>query len=193
MVGLRLRADHEGHERRYHGGADRLRAPERVALLELERVVQLSLEGLSARRVLEVGTGTAVFAEAFASRGCAVAGIDADLGFLQVAAQHVPSAQFVQAAAEALPYCDRAFDVAFFGHVLHEADDPMAALREAQRVAALRVVVLEWPCIREDRGPPFEHRLHPDAILAMAKEADCGLVEQLPLTHMHLYRMSVRH
>ena len=31
------------------------------------------------------------------------------------------------------------------GHVLHETDDPVAALVEARRAARLRVVVLEWP------------------------------------------------
>ena len=37
---------------------------------------------------------------------------------------------------EKLPFEDKAFDLAFMGHVLHEADDLLTALKEAQRVAS---------------------------------------------------------
>ncbi len=52
-----------------------------------------------------------------------------------------------------------AFEVAFLGHVLHETDDPVRALSEARRVTTVRVVVLEWPYVQEEEGPPLEHRL----------------------------------
>jgi len=51
------------HERRFHGGAERLRAPERVALLETEAVTRLCVEGIDAVTILDVGTGTGIFAE----------------------------------------------------------------------------------------------------------------------------------
>ena len=50
------------HERRFHGTADRLRSPERIRLLEVDRVVSLAAEGLAATRVIHIGTGTGVFA-----------------------------------------------------------------------------------------------------------------------------------
>ena len=50
------------HERRFNGAADRLRAADRVARLEVPRVVALSLAGLTATSVLDVGTGTGIFA-----------------------------------------------------------------------------------------------------------------------------------
>jgi methylase of polypeptide subunit release factors len=52
------------HERRFRGDPARLRSPERLEQLEVERVVELSLEGITAGSVLDVGTGTGVFAEA---------------------------------------------------------------------------------------------------------------------------------
>ena len=53
--------DEHNHERRFHGGPDRLRAPERIALMEVPRVAALSSEGLTIQTALDVGTGTGVF------------------------------------------------------------------------------------------------------------------------------------
>lgn len=178
------------HQRRFHGNADSLRSAERVALLEVDRVVTLSVEGLVAPRVLDVGTGTGIFAEAFAARGLAVTGIDTVGGLLEVARRYAPTAEFKQGAAEAIPYGDGAFEVAFLGHVLHETDNPVAALGEASRVSTVRVVVLEWPYLQEELGPPLEHRLKPEAIVRMAGLAGLGPVEVLKLAHMDFYRMA---
>jgi SAM-dependent methyltransferase len=108
-----------------------------------------------------------------------------------VARQLIPGVAFKEATAESIPYGDRTFDVAFLGHVLHETDDPLAALREARRVSTRRVVVLEWPYVLEEDGPPLQHRLKPEDIKEMAKRAGLGSVEHLRLTHMDLYRMAV--
>jgi len=181
------------HERRFHGDADDLRSAERMALLEVDRVMTLSVEGLATPRVLDVGTGTGIFAEAFAARGFAVTGIDTNSGLLQVARRLVPAAAFKQAAAEAIPYGDGAFEVVFLGHVLHETDDPIGALSEARRVTTKRVVVMEWPYVSEEQGPPLKHRLTPEAIVEMAKLAGLDHVEVLKLAHMYLYRMAIEH
>ncbi len=53
----------------------KLRSPERLQRLEVERVANLCLEGVEVRRVLDVGTGSGIFAQAFAARGREVAGI----------------------------------------------------------------------------------------------------------------------
>ena len=179
------------HERRFRGEAERLRSPGRIALLEVDRVVTLSVEGLTAPRVLDVGTGTGVFAEAFAARGLEVVGIDPNAALLKEAGRLVPGSEFKQASAEAIPYGDGAFDVVFLGHVLHETDDPALALGEARRVSTARVVVLEWPYVREEQGPPLEHRLTQEAIVEMAKRAGLARVEMLKLARMDLYRMAV--
>ena len=204
---------HEDHERRFHGDAARLRAPERIERLEIDRVVKLCAAGLpgasgrdaasgrngaagrnaasrrdgAAARVLDVGTGTGVFAEAFAAAGFAVVGIDPNGGLLAEARRLVPNAEFQEGTAEALPFPDASFDIVFLGTVLHEADDAAAALAEARRVSRDRVAVLEFPYVREDHGPPLEHRLEPGAVLEMARRAGLGGIEHLKLAHMELF------
>lgn len=179
------------HERRFHGEADRLRAPERIRLLEVDHVVALTTEGLKASRLIDIGTGTGVFAQAFAAIGLSVTGIDANPSLLTLAREIVPGVRFDEAPAEAIPCADGAFDIAFMGHVLHEADDPIKALMEARRVSNMRVVVLEWPYLQEEHGPPLAHRLEPQMIAEMAKRAGFEKVERLKLTYMDLYRMSL--
>ena len=179
------------HEKRFRREAERLRSPDRLALLEVDRVVQLVTAGLSQPRVVDIGTGTGVFAEAFAARGLAVAAVDVNDSLLAVARSLVPGVDFREGAAEALPYGDRSFDLAFLGHVLHEVDDPAAALREARRVSVKRGAILEWPYLQEESGPPLEHRLEPGKILELVAGAGLGAAERLRLAHMDLYRVVV--
>lgn len=189
-----MNTDHQPdhtHERRFQGGPDRLRAPERVALLEVERVAALSLEGLAAKTMLDVGTGTGLFAEAFSAMGLDVAGIDVNAELLALARQHVPSGQFKAAPMEQLPFPDRSFDLIFMGLVLHEADDALLALQEARRVTRQRVVILEWPYREEPKGPPLAHRLKPETIEVLATQANYRAVEQFHLQNMDLYRFEV--
>jgi len=183
-------SDHT-HERRFQGGADRLRAVERVVLLEVERVAALSLEGLAAKNMLDVGTGTGLFAEAFATQGLDVVGIDVNVELLAVAQQHVPSGQFKAAPMELLPFPDLAFDLTFMGLVLHEADYAVQALQEARRVTRQRVVVLEWLYREEPKGPPLAHRLQAETIEAFAAQAGYRAVELIHLQNMDLYRLAV--
>ena len=178
----------EPHERRFHGGAERLRLPERLQLMEVDRVVRLSMEGLAIRSVLDVGTGTGVFAEAFAKEGLTVAGIDPAPDLLAVAQRFAPDAAFQVAVAEKLPFPNGSFDLVFLGHVLHETDDPVTALKEARRVARKRVMILEWPYAMEDRGPPPAHRLTPERVRGLAKAAGFPSLERITLAHMELFR-----
>lgn len=177
------------HERRFHGQAERLRSAQRLELVEVERVVGLCLEGLEVETVLDVGTGTGVFAEAFSQQGLVVTAIDVNPDLLEIARRYAPQATFRQAPAEAIPFLDQSFDLVFLGHVLHEADERPRALQEARRVARQRVVVLEWPYLEEEPGPALEHRLKPEEMLQLASQAGFEAVETLQLRHMVLFRM----
>jgi len=177
------------HERRFHGEPDRLRSAERIVLLEVERVVALSVEGLAVNSVLDIGTGTGVFAEAFSKLVPAVTGIDTNAELLAIARSYVSGAEFQEAPAEAISFADRSFDLAFLGHVLHETDNPLKALEEARRVARSRVAALEWPYQKEEQGPPLEHRLRPEAIEDLAGKAGFRTVERIRLAHMDFYRL----
>ena len=118
------------HERRFHGEPDRLRNPQRVALMEVDRAADLALDGLQAETALDVGTGSGLFAEAFARHGLAVSGVDANPDMLPAAQKYVPLGDFRPGTAEKLPFADAAFDLVFLGHVLHETDRPLEALKK---------------------------------------------------------------
>jgi ubiquinone/menaquinone biosynthesis C-methylase UbiE len=152
--------------------------------------VRLSLEGSAIRSVLDAGTGTGIFAAAFASRGLRVAGLDVNADLLEQARATVPGVEFLAGVVEHLPVEERSFDLVFLGHVLHEADDPLAALREARRVAGRRVAILEWPYRSEEHGPPLAHRLQPERIRQLAEKAGYSSVERLEMEHMDLFRLA---
>lgn len=173
-------------DKRYAGEIERLRSPERFARLEVDRVTSHALSDLTVGRALDVGTGSAIFAESFAQQGWQVAGIDVREDMLLAARDFVPSGEFKIGTAENLPFEDGTFDLIFYGHVLHEVSDIPQTLREAFRVATRRVVVLEWPYEVGEVGPPLDHRLQPEPVLAQATEVGFRQATHHRLTHMHL-------
>ncbi len=179
------------HEKRFDGGIARLRSPARVEMLEVERVVNLCLEEARLKNVLDIGTGSGLFAGAFAGLGLDVAGIDANPEMLRAASEHVPAGNFKEGIAEVLPYPDGSFDLVFFGLVLHETDEPLKAIKEARRVALKRVCILEWPYQDGDYGPPLADRLKPETVTELADQAGIQKIETLTLTNTVLYRLSI--
>lgn len=179
------------HEKRFHADISRLRAPQRLTLLEVDRVVELSLDGVDARTMLDVGTGSGIFAEAFGKRGLMVSGIDPNPDMLVAAKEFIPEANFQPGTVEEIPFEDKLFDLVFLGHVLHESDDPLKALQEVGRVAKQRVSVLEWPYISEEFGPPLEHRLPDERVEELARQAGFICREKVQLSHMVLYRFDI--
>ena len=169
----------------------KLRRAERIAQLEVERVVGLCLEISRIVDLLDVGTGTGLFAEAFATRDVKVFGIDPDPDMVTTARCFVPAGSFHVAAAEALPFADRAVDVCFMGMVLHETADPNRALSEARRVARNLVAVLEWPPAVPTDPPPPARRFDYEEIDRIGRKTGFRGISLLPLTDMVLYRMMV--
>jgi ubiquinone/menaquinone biosynthesis C-methylase UbiE len=179
------------HERRYHGEVERLRLPERVELLEVERVIDLALANNHVCNVLDVGTGSGIFAEAFANKGLHVTGIDPNPDMLKTAHEFVPHGTFQHGTIEDVPFPDKTFDLVFLGHVLHESDDLIKALTESKRCAKNRVVILEWPYQQDESGPPLEHRLKTEEVLAAATAIGFSHMETINLRHMVLFRLTI--
>ena len=148
---------------------DPFRKEERLRRFPPGEIARKALEGLKAKSVLDIGTGTGVLAEAFATLGLFVVGLDPRADRLEVARAKVKGARFVEGRAEALPFPDGSFDLAFFGLALHHLD-PVPALREASRVAR-RVAVLEWPYREEEVGPPLGRRFYLEALEGLFREA----------------------
>jgi ubiquinone/menaquinone biosynthesis C-methylase UbiE len=180
------------NERRFNAQIERLRSPERLARMEVQRVVDLCLESINASSMLDVGTGSGVFAEAFSKRGLGVTGIDINPEMVKAAAEFAPTAVFRVAPMESIPFEEKTFDIVFLGHVLHEADDLPRALSEAKRTAKFRVAVLEWPYKEEEIGPPIDHRLKTESVVSLAKAAGFNQIETLPLSHMVLFLLTIQ-
>lgn len=177
------------HEHRFHGDLARLRSPERLARLELNQVVELSLRGGPIHSVLDVGTGTGVFTEAFAAAGLEAEGVDANPEILAEARRLLPAIPFHEGLAETLPFPADSFDLVFMGLLLHETDDPLASLREATRVSRGRIMILEWPFRQQDVGPGLDERLSEARVSELAAGANLTLAETIPLQTLILYHL----
>jgi SAM-dependent methyltransferase len=179
------------HIKLFEGDIARLRNPERIARLDVDWVISLCLDDAVIKTVLDVGTGTGLFAEAFAKRGVSISGVDINPEMLPAARGFVPSGKFSIATAEMLPFADDSIDLVFMGLLLHESDEQAQVLREAHRVAGVRVGILEWAYREEDFGAPLEHRLAPDTLKKMGRKAGFSKTEEIPLTKLVFYRLSV--
>ncbi|MHB8578288.1 MAG: class I SAM-dependent methyltransferase [Ignavibacteriaceae bacterium] len=175
------------NDRVFNQGADRLRTPERVERLEIERVVNSSLEGKKIQSVLDIGTGSGLFAEAFQQRKLKIAGVDSNQSMVDAAKEFLPDSAIQVAPAEALPFNDNSFDLTFFGVVFHEVDNYQKAMKEAHRVSAVRTAILEWDYKEEDFGPPIEHRLRSEFVKNLAEEAGYTNFQSIKLKSLVLY------
>lgn len=175
------------HERRFEGKEDKLRSKERMDLMEIDRIVDLIIGKYAPHTLLDVGVGTAIFAEAFSAKGLTVAGIDVNPDMIEISQALLPQSDFRVAPAEKIPQSDKSFDVVLLSHVLHEVDNYVQSLSEAGRVARQAVVVLEWPYIESSFGPPLSHRLSPQKVLTFAQQAGFQKIETHPLSHMNLF------
>jgi ubiquinone/menaquinone biosynthesis C-methylase UbiE len=180
------------NEKRFDGDIARLRSPERVERLEVARVVSLCLQNGQVENVLDVGTGTGLFAEAFVGHELKVSGLDVNSEMLAAARQFVPQGDFRAGTVEELPFPDDAFDLVFLGLVLHESDDVLQTLKEALRVAREKVCILEWPYQNQSFGPSLAHRLNPNNLARMFREVGFRRWKMMELANTVLYCLEVQ-
>ncbi len=101
-------------------------------------VYEQALESVGLERgaaVLDVGCGTGVFLRLCADRGADVTGIDASENLLEIAGNRLPEADLRLGDLQTLPFADDAFDLVTGFTSFFFAEDMVAALREAGRVA----------------------------------------------------------
>jgi ubiquinone/menaquinone biosynthesis C-methylase UbiE len=171
----------------FAGKGPELRSPERIARLAFPHSLEASLEGISVQTVLDVGTGTGLFAQGFAALGLQVFALDLRKDLLDQAVASVPAGHFCIARAERLPFAEGSADLVFMAVVLHEAADRLRVLQEARRVAKHRVAILEWPYRSDGHGPPIEHRVRREALLSGALTAGFSSVETRAFPGVDLY------
>ena len=180
------------NEKTFSGNIERLRRPERMAVLEVPRVVDLSIKGINPASVLDIGCGSGIFLEAFSSVGLFCAGIDFKPEMLHATRGFVLNARVAAATAGQNPFPDKSFDLVFMAHLLHEVDDPAITLKEACRMCKKRIAVLEWQYREEEMGPPLHHRLSPDTMGAAVKNAGLKSVKPIILKCLVLYLIDLK-
>jgi ubiquinone/menaquinone biosynthesis C-methylase UbiE len=80
--------------------------------------------------------------------------------------------ELVRGDAAATTLRGHSVDLVFLANVWHELDDHTAVLAEARRILrpSGRIAILDWrPDVVQPPGPPLEHRLAPDAVVAAVK------------------------
>ncbi len=175
-------------ERRFSGNFDRLRDPSSVKMMAMDDIIAAVMEGTELESMLDVGTGTAVFAEHFQKAGVGtVAGVDVNPEMLEAAKGYLPESEFKVGPAEALPWEDCSFDLVFMGFVFHEVDDYVKTLQEAARVGKKLVAVLEFPKIEQPFGPPLDHRLDAQQVVDFGMQAGLGEAKIVELEHLVVY------
>jgi SAM-dependent methyltransferase len=142
-------------------------------------------------RVLDVGCGVGAFLELVADRGGEPHGIDASDALIAFARARVPRGDLRVGEMEDLPWDDDTFDLVTGFNSFFFANDMIAALREAGRVAKPRapVVIQVWGAhercdleamkqvarpflpARPADAPPDPDLSHPGALRALAAQA----------------------
>jgi len=110
-----------------------------VAESEVEAAMAVALGDAAIERLIDIGTGTGRMLELFAPKAKSALGIDRSSEMLRLAraklsGQGLANAELRQADLYALPMVDDEAEVAILHHVLHFAQQPGAAIREAARV-----------------------------------------------------------
>ena len=107
-------------------------------------------------RLLDIGTGTGRVLELLAPRVRQALGIDASKSMLALARSRLSGPGFAHCAVRLadmyrLPLADGSFDIIVLQMVLHHAEDPQGAVREATRVLAPGGILLVIDLAAHDR------------------------------------------
>ena len=170
------------------------------------------LARLDGKRALDVGCGGGLLAEAMATRGARVSGIDLSPKPLQVAQLHAlesgVSVDYRQASAEALAaQAPAAYDVVTCMEMLEHVPDPASVVAACGRLARpggwaffstinrnpksflMAIVGAEYLLRMLPRGThEYARLIRPSELAAMAREAGLEVVEILGLTYNPLPR-----
>ena len=178
------------------GRRARLDAPERAEWQKPDEVVAaLGLE--PGATVADVGAGTGYFTFRIAEQvGPAGRVFAVDLQQEMLDALKERAAQ--TGAANVIPVLSgpvetgldaASVDLVFAANVVHEYRDLGEALSEFSRVLKPggRLAVVDWKPEQTPAGPPLDHRLSPERILAAARAAGFSTADRLDLLPYHYF------
>jgi len=160
-------------------------------LPRVQRVLGI-LRGLAPQDLLDTGSGRGTFLWPLLASFPALPVTSIDVSSQRAGDVHavrkggIARLHAAQMNAQQMAFADRSFDVITMLEVLEHMPDPLAALREAIRVAR-RFIILSVPSVPDD-NPEHIHLFTPDQLQRMA--ADAGAAK-LTLEHVLNHRIGV--
>jgi SAM-dependent methyltransferase len=131
-----------------------------------------TIAGFGLRRgatILDLGCGTGIASEPFAANGFPVTCVDPSAAMLAKAKERLPSAVFVEAAAEALPFPNERFDLVISAGVFHWVDRGRA-ITEVLRVLRPGGITAIW----------WKHLMGQDAVQQLREDVFRSFGKQPP-------------
>ena len=111
-------------------------------------------------RVVDIGCGTGLLAEALHGAGIDVTGVDVSKSMLDIAHRRLPSTVRLVRSGVPIPFAENAFDASILAMVLHEtATSTRTLLLDALRVAPA-CLVLEWRMPERNLDLPAQVLVH---------------------------------
>ena len=155
--------------------AHKLEDPERLQWLPPMAVID-ALRLRPGMAVADIGAGTGYFAipisKAVGSSGKVFA-VDFQPEMLTIlreklnAPESPRNLELVDGSATESHLPGQSCDLVLYANIWHELVDPVAALREAERIVRRdgRIAILDWrPEVSRPPGPPLEHRISPGTV-----------------------------
>lgn len=134
-----------------------------------------------ARVAVEIGAGTGMFAREFAATmpaGSTLYAVDSEPVMLEWLRAHLADnagakVAVIEGDASSVPLSDGIADLVYSVNLHHELDDPGAMLAETKRMLRAGGVlgVVDWKREATPKGPPLEHRIGTQALLAQLTAA----------------------
>lgn len=171
----------------HHSQHHKLSAPERCKSLPWEGVLEI-LGPLDGQVIVDIGCGPGYFALPLAraaGSGGRLYAVDTsqemlDLLKLEITAAKLANARLVLSSESSIPLPDGCCDLIFAAAVYHEFEDRPAMLVEMLRLARrdARHLVIDWNRRSGESGPPLEHRVAEETVIAEYTGAGLSLVRR---------------
>lgn len=136
-----------------------------------ESMDMLELDGNC--KVLDIGSGTGIFAFTAAEKACKVVSVEMDdlmIGIQEekIEKGNVDNVEIVKCNldGEKLPFDDGYFDAVILSTLVHEIDDKDKMFSEIERITkpGARILIVDFKKKKTEFGPPLEERLDDDEI-----------------------------
>ncbi len=171
-----------------HTEAHKLEDPERLRWLPPAEILG-HLRLAPAMKIADIGAGTGYFAipiaRAVGNLG-EVYAVDLQQEMLDLLGQKITQAgapgniSLLQGEASRLPLPEGAAHLTFYANVWHEIEHHDTAFAEALRISlpGARIAILDWrdDCVPPP-GPPQDHRISSEAVMAFLKSKGCGNID----------------